>query len=60
MSMHIAICGQTSFQRLLHKSSKGSARKEIIEYTQRQKMFKRTSVGLENFVLFVKYFMVEY
>ncbi|XP_012941525.1 DNA polymerase subunit gamma-1 [Aplysia californica] len=44
MSMHIAICGQTSFQRLLHRASgKESSRKEVVEHAQRQKLFKMAS-----------------
>ncbi|GFO44683.1 DNA polymerase subunit gamma-1, partial [Plakobranchus ocellatus] len=44
MSMHIAICGQTSFQRLLYKASgKGSHRKEVIEHANKQKLFNRAS-----------------
>ncbi|CAL1528194.1 unnamed protein product, partial [Lymnaea stagnalis] len=40
MSMHIAVCGQTSLQRLLHKAgSNGSGRKEIVEHKTRQKLF---------------------
>uniref|UniRef100_A0A2C9KDE8 DNA polymerase subunit gamma-1 n=1 Tax=Biomphalaria glabrata TaxID=6526 RepID=A0A2C9KDE8_BIOGL len=40
MSLHIAICGQTSFQRLLHKTGgKDSTRKEIVEHETRQKQF---------------------
>ncbi|KAK3790338.1 hypothetical protein RRG08_062571 [Elysia crispata] len=44
MSMHIAICGQTSFQRLLYKASgKGSHRKEVIEHVNKQRLFNRAS-----------------
>ncbi|GFR97393.1 DNA polymerase subunit gamma-1 [Elysia marginata] len=44
MSMHIAICGQTSFQRLLYKASrKGSLRKEVIEHANKQRLFNRAS-----------------
>ncbi|KAH9520139.1 hypothetical protein Btru_060114 [Bulinus truncatus] len=40
MSMHIAVCGQTSFQRLLHTTgSKESTRKEVVEHESRQKQF---------------------
>lgn len=44
MAMHIAICGLTSFQRILFQSSaKQSSRKEVREHTERQKMFNMAS-----------------
>nr|KAG5714277.1 hypothetical protein BaRGS_018494 [Batillaria attramentaria] len=44
MSMHIAICGLTSFQRILYQSSaKDSSRKEVREHSERQKMFNMAS-----------------
>lgn len=44
MSLHIAVCGQTSFQRLLYKASKkGSHRKEVIEHAYKQKLFNKAS-----------------
>ncbi|XP_076462346.1 DNA polymerase subunit gamma-1-like [Babylonia areolata] len=44
MSMHIAICGLTSFQRILYQSSlKESSRKEVREHSERQKMFNMAS-----------------
>ncbi|CAG5123153.1 unnamed protein product, partial [Candidula unifasciata] len=44
MSMHIAICGLTSFQRLLHNASgKDSHRKEIVEHANKQKLNRRPS-----------------
>ncbi|KAK7109098.1 DNA polymerase subunit gamma-1-like isoform X2 [Littorina saxatilis] len=40
MSMHIAVCGLTSFQRILYQSSiKESSRKEVREHSERQKLF---------------------
>ncbi|XP_060083102.1 DNA polymerase subunit gamma-1-like [Ylistrum balloti] len=38
MSMHIAICGQTTYQRILYQATnKGSQRKEVREHTARTK-----------------------
>ena len=45
MSMHIAVCGLTSFQRILYQSSvKETSRKEVREHSERQKMFNMASV----------------
>lgn len=35
MSLHIAVCGQTSFQRVLYQASKkGTNRKDVREYLE--------------------------
>ena len=54
MSMHIAVCGLTSFQRILYQSSaKDTSRKEVREHSERQKMFNMASVCI--FILSVLY-----
>ncbi|KAK3606282.1 hypothetical protein CHS0354_037959 [Potamilus streckersoni] len=43
MSLHIAVCGLTSFQRILYQASKThSNRKEVREYTEKQFQFNHT------------------
>ena len=46
MSMHIALSGQTSLQRVLYIANKsGSRRKEVVEHEQKQKTFSRIPVS---------------
>ena len=43
--MHIAVCGLTSFQRILYQSSlKESSRKEVREHSERRKQFNMAFV----------------
>ncbi|KAK6166464.1 hypothetical protein SNE40_023149 [Patella caerulea] len=39
MSLHIATCGLTTFQRLLYKAGGKSMRKEVVEHTEKQKQW---------------------
>ena len=56
MSMHIAVCGLTNFQRVLYKAGKtNSQQKAVIEYRQKQKQRGALTVSY-NLLLFDKPF----